>query len=40
MLRDPLGVHGVWVNGVQVHDGRGYLPLDRGPGTVLRDYSV
>ena len=25
MLRDPVGVHGVWVNGVQVHDGKDYL---------------
>ncbi len=38
MVRDPLGVHGVWVNGVQVHDGRRYT-LDRGPGEVLRNKS-
>ena len=38
MLRKPLGVHGVWVNGVRVHDGRDYAPLERGPGRVLRDY--
>ena len=35
MVRDPQGVHGVWVNGVQVHDGRDYVVLDRGPGQVL-----
>ena len=23
--------HGVWVNGVRVHDGRGYAALERGP---------
>jgi N-acyl-D-aspartate/D-glutamate deacylase len=40
MLRDPVGVHGVWVNGVQVHDGRGYLPLERGPGRVLTEFSA
>jgi len=32
MLRDPLGVHGVWVNGVQVHDGKGYIAMDTGTG--------
>jgi N-acyl-D-amino-acid deacylase len=31
-------VHGVWVNGVQVHDGRDYLPLDAGPGHVLTQF--
>ena len=31
------GVHGVWVNGVQVFDGRGYAGLKSGPGRVLRD---
>jgi N-acyl-D-aspartate/D-glutamate deacylase len=35
MIRRPQGVHGVWVNGVQVHDGRDYVPLDAGPGEVL-----
>ncbi len=39
MVRDPLGVHGVWVNGVRVHDGRAYAPLERGPGRVLRDFA-
>jgi len=40
MLRDPVGVHGVWVNGVQVHDGRDYAVLDKGPGQVLKKFSV
>jgi len=38
MVREPLGVHGVWVNGVQVHDGRDYAALARGPGRVLREF--
>ena len=37
MVRDPGGVHGVWVNGVQVFDGR-YTTLDSGPGQVLRHF--
>jgi N-acyl-D-aspartate/D-glutamate deacylase len=40
MIREPTGVHGVWVNGVRVHDGRDYAPLDRGPGQVLRRYDA
>ena len=39
MLRDPVGVHGVWVNGTQVHDGRNYLSPERGPGQVLTAFS-
>jgi N-acyl-D-aspartate/D-glutamate deacylase len=35
MIRQPQGVHGVWVNGVQVHDGNDYVPLGAGPGAVL-----
>ncbi len=35
MLRSALGVHGVWVNGVKVHDGHDYLQHARGPGRVL-----
>lgn len=38
MIREPHGVHGVWVNGVQVHDGRRYLAMERGPGHVLREF--
>jgi len=34
-LRDPIGVHGVFVNGVRVFDGKGYTRLDKGPGQVL-----
>jgi hypothetical protein len=38
MLRDALGVHGVWVNGAQVRDGRNYVAAENGPGQVLRDF--
>ncbi len=38
MVREPRGVHGVWVNGVQVFDGMRYAALDRGPGDVLRSF--
>src|SRR5579863_1348499 len=34
-LRDPLGVHGVFVNGVLVFDGKEYARLATGPGRVL-----
>jgi N-acyl-D-amino-acid deacylase len=34
-IRDPVGVHGVFVNGVRVFDGRDYAKLDMGPGQVL-----
>jgi len=39
MVRDPLGVHGVWVNGVRVHDGRQYIAPERSVGEVLRRYA-
>ena len=38
MIRQPQGVHGVWVNGTQIHDGRDYLPLEAGPGQVLTQF--
>jgi N-acyl-D-aspartate/D-glutamate deacylase len=38
MVREARGVHGVWVNGVQVCDSRGYVALDAGPGEVLRRF--
>jgi N-acyl-D-amino-acid deacylase len=39
MVRDPLGVHGVWVNGVRVHDGGEYVAPERPVGEVLRRYA-
>ena len=38
LVMPPLGVHGVWVNGVQVADERGMRPLQRLPGEVLREF--
>ena len=29
---------GVWVNGVQVHDGKDYLRPERGPGKILKEF--
>jgi N-acyl-D-aspartate/D-glutamate deacylase len=40
MIREPSGVHGVWVNGVQVHDGQQQLPLPHGPGHVLDSFDA
>ena len=34
-IRDPLGLHGVFVNGAQVFDGEKYLDYATGPGMVL-----
>ena len=36
MTRAPVGVHGVWVNGLQVFDGAKHSPQPDGPGHVLR----
>jgi N-acyl-D-aspartate/D-glutamate deacylase len=37
MVRSPRGLHGVWVNGLQVFDGATYSDhSDGGPGRVLR----
>jgi N-acyl-D-amino-acid deacylase len=40
MIRRPQGVRSVWVNGVQVFDGRGMVPLAAGPGQVLRRFAA
>jgi N-acyl-D-amino-acid deacylase len=34
-VRDPKGVHGVFVNGVRVFDGENYVRHEKGPGRVL-----
>ncbi|MGC2415562.1 MAG: amidohydrolase family protein [Stellaceae bacterium] len=34
-IRDPKGVHGVFVNGVRVFGAKGYARLESGPGQVL-----
>ena len=36
-LRDPKGVHGVFVNGVKVFDGKDYVKLGKGPGNAALD---
>ena len=37
MVRTPVGLHGVWVNGLQVFDGVKHSPpREGGPGRVLR----
>jgi N-acyl-D-amino-acid deacylase len=38
MIREPTGVHGVWVNGRRVFDGRRYAELECGPGEILRRF--
>jgi N-acyl-D-aspartate/D-glutamate deacylase len=39
MTRSPLGLHGVWVNGLQVFDGAQHPDLgDGGPGHVIRKF--
>ena len=35
IIRKPLGVAGVWVNGVQIFDGKNTVTLETGPGSVL-----
>jgi hypothetical protein len=40
MIRDPVGVHGVWVNGVQVHDGKDYVRMEHRPGQVLTEFDA
>ena len=40
MIRRPTGVHGVWVNGTQVFDGKDYAALDAGPGHVIDRYDA
>jgi len=38
-VRSPLGVHGVWVNGCLVHDGKNYVEMQAGPGHVLDTFN-
>ena len=39
-IRQPSGIHSVWVNGVHVFDGKDYLRYQKGPGQVLRDFAT
>jgi N-acyl-D-aspartate/D-glutamate deacylase len=38
MIRRPRGVHGVWVNGLQAHDGVKYVRRQCGSGEVIRTF--
>lgn len=40
MIREPRGVHGVWVNGLRVFDGVQYSARQYGPGHVLREFAA
>jgi N-acyl-D-aspartate/D-glutamate deacylase len=40
MVREPVGVEGVWVNGTRVFDGHALAALDAGPGQVLRRFAA
>ena len=40
MVRTASGVHGVWVNGVKVHDGQNYIEHAQGPGHVLDHFNA
>lgn len=35
LVRDPIGVHGVWVNGARIFDGTDYVTPAAAPGEVL-----
>lgn len=40
LVRDPVGLSGVWVNGTRVFDGTGYTALETGPGKVLTRFDA
>ena len=40
LTTDALGVHGVWVNGVQVADGHGLLAASALPGELLTEFAA
>ncbi len=40
LIRDPLGVHGVWVNGKMAFDGKAYVPHEKPPGHVLDKFAA
>jgi N-acyl-D-amino-acid deacylase len=40
LVRDPVGLHGVWVNGVPVFDGSDYVAEGRVAGHVLDRFNV
>ncbi len=38
LITPPVGVHGVWVNGIRVADDKGMRELGKMPGKVLREF--
>ncbi len=40
MVREPLGVEGVWVNGTRIVERNALVPLSAGPGQVLRRFDA
>ena len=34
-IRNPKGIHSVWVNGSKVFDGGSYIEMNKGPGAIL-----
>jgi len=40
LTTDAKGLHGLWINGVQVLDERGSLAEDKRPGRLLRDFAA
>ncbi|MSQ70305.1 MAG: hypothetical protein EXR27_03300 [Betaproteobacteria bacterium] len=40
VICDPVGLAGVWVNGVQVFDGNNYVEHASAPGRVLREFAA
>jgi N-acyl-D-aspartate/D-glutamate deacylase len=39
-IRRPIGVHGVFCNGVMTFDGKDYVPHAKGPGQVLNRFNA
>jgi N-acyl-D-aspartate/D-glutamate deacylase len=39
LVREPVGLDGVWINGIQVFDGNDYVAAE-GPGRVLDRFGV
>ena len=37
-IREPLGVHGLWINGIHVYDGSDYIALNPA-GEVIDSFS-
>ena len=40
LTAEAIGVHGVWVNGARIVDGRGLCRVEKLPGRLLREFST